>query len=186
MNKNQKNTLKGLYFKIIISVLFGVIGFFINFNDITIMEHFPFKINILPGLLFPLFITIAWGWRFGLLSALAGGTQTMFWLWSYWGFGLIYAGPIYTLWILWHGWWSDSQRKNKKWYKSPLFVEIPFRLFSEIAFLTVFPWLLSLNPESWNATHNIGTIPTEWFDMVLIKHTISSFLLPAVTCHFLE
>jgi hypothetical protein len=90
-------------FRILVSVAFGLIGFGVNFLDIELLDSPDFKVSILAGLLFPLIIALAWGWRYGLLSALAGGCQSMWWLWRDDGWGLLYAVPVFTLWIVWHG-----------------------------------------------------------------------------------
>ena len=68
-------------YKISISVLFGLAGFYTNFHTLV----FPFgeyTAAILIGLLFPMLITLSWGWKYGLLSALIGGCRTMWWLWA--------------------------------------------------------------------------------------------------------
>jgi hypothetical protein len=53
----------------------------INFHTIN-FPFPPYIAVVLIGLLFPMLITLAWGWRYGLLSALAGGCQAMWWLWG--------------------------------------------------------------------------------------------------------
>ena len=102
-----------LKIKVLISILFGLIGFILNFYAINFAQFVEFKANILIGLLFPLLVSLAWGWRYGLLTALAGGCQSMWWLWQSDGYGFLYAVPIFTLWIVWHGIWSDWRRRKK-------------------------------------------------------------------------
>jgi len=83
--------------RVAVAVAFGLIGFAVNFLDIEFMEGATFKISILAGLFFPLVVALAWGWRYGLLSALAGGCQTMWWLWQGdgWGFFIRYRYSRY-------------------------------------------------------------------------------------------
>ena len=172
--------------KAIISVGFGAIAFYINFHAINFFQFPQFKVSILMGLLFPLVITLAWGWRYGLLSALAGGCQSMWWLWQSDGYGFLYAVPIFTLWIVWHGVWSDYRKRHKstKWYHSMYAVELLFRIFSELGFYTVFRWLVSLNPPPWAPEISWSQVTYSWVHFVAIKHIITAYVL-LLLCHVL-
>lgn len=46
-------------FRMTLAVVFGLIGFSLNFLDIQILDTAEFKISILLGLFFPLFIALA-------------------------------------------------------------------------------------------------------------------------------
>jgi PAS domain S-box-containing protein len=167
-------------FRITLAVIFGLIGFSLNFLDIQILDTAEFKISILLGLFFPLFIALAWGWRYGLLSGLAGGGQSMWWLWYGDGWGILYAVPIFTLWIVWHGWWADVRQKSGyqyPWYQSVFAVEIPFRIVSELGFLTIFAGLISLNPPPWAPEITWDHVSLAWITTVAVKHTISGYIL---------
>ncbi|MCD4672849.1 MAG: PAS domain S-box protein [Anaerolineaceae bacterium] len=170
---------KRIYYRVLVSVVFGLIGFGINFLDIQLFESPAFKVSILAGLLFPLLIALAWGWRYGLLSALAGGCQAMWWLWRTDGYGLLYAVPVFTLWVVWHGYWADRRRKadRRRWYHSSFSVEIPFRVISELGFYTIFRGLVSLNPPPWNPSITWDYVALDWVNTVAIKHTITAYLL---------
>jgi len=136
-------------FRVSLAIIFGLIGFLLNFLDLQLLDTAEFKVSILVGLFFPLTIALAWGWRYGLLSALVGGCQSMWWLWQGDGWGVLYAVPVFSLWIVWHGWWAGVREKgeeNYPWYQSVFIVEVPFRILSELGFLTVFAGLVSLNP----------------------------------------
>lgn len=171
--------LKSLqYKKIIISIIFGLLGFWINFHSVRFMQFQDFQVSVLMGLLFPLMIAIFWGWKYGLLSALFGGCQSMWWLWYSDGYGILYAVPIFTLWIVWHGYWADFRKHHEyRWYYSIYVVEIGFRIFSEFGFYTVFRWLVALNPPPWapDITNNI--VPISWVNFVAIKHIITAYIL---------
>lgn len=165
--------------KLLVSVLFGVIGFWLNFLDIQLLDVPNFKISILPGLFFPLFIALAWGWRFGLVSALIGGCQSMWWLWANQGYGIFYSVPVYTAWIVWHGLWADirARKENRRWYWSSFAVEIPARVFIELGFLTVFSWLVSLNPPPWNPDITWDHVTFSWLYTVAVKHVLTVYIL---------
>ena len=51
-------------YKIIVSVLFGLLGFVVNFYSID-FPFPPYTATVLIGLLFPMLITLTWGWRYG-------------------------------------------------------------------------------------------------------------------------
>jgi len=60
-------TVKEILYKVTLSILFGLIGFYFNFH--TIM--FPcgdYTVALLLGLLFPLLIALSWGWKNGSWS----------------------------------------------------------------------------------------------------------------------
>ncbi|MEA2008683.1 MAG: GAF domain-containing protein, partial [Chloroflexota bacterium] len=178
MHKDTKVRHKKLY-RVLVAIVFGLIGFGVNFIDIELFESPTFKISILLGLLFPLLIAQAWGWRYGLLSALAGGCQTMWWLWGTNGYGFLYAVPVFTVWVVWHGYWADRRRSadERHWYYSALVVEIPFRIISELGFYTIFRWLVSLNPPPWNPSITWDNVPLSWVNTVAAKHFITAYLL---------
>ncbi len=166
--------------KVLISILFGLIGFILNFHTINFAQFVEFKASILLGLLFPLLITLSWGWRFGLLSALVGGCQSMWWLWRTDGYGVFYAVPVFTLWIVWHGIWADHRNFKgpaAKWYHSMYVVELIFRIISESGFYIIFRWLVSFNPPPWNPDITWSHVSYSWVNFVVIKHLLTAYIL---------
>ncbi len=165
--------------KTIVSVVFGLVGFAVNMFPLRIYEYQGIVVSILPGLIFPLFIAIIWGWKYGLISALAGGCQAMWFLWHGDGYGQLYSVPVYTLWIVWHGAVSDYRRKKKssKWYLNEYFADLFFRIFSELGFLTVFRWLVSKNPPFWDSSVVAADISRQWFVVTISKHVAFSLFL---------
>jgi PAS domain S-box-containing protein len=180
----QKTTV----YRIFLSILFGLIGFAVNFIDIQLIDSSLFKVSILLGLLFPLLIALAWGWRYGLLSALAGGCQAMWWLWSTDGYGFLYAVPVFTLWIVWHGYWAEKRQTldSYPWYYSEFVAEIPFRILIEIGFFTIFRWLVAQNPPFWDPSITWNYVSFDWVVLVAIKHTITAYLLLLLAHVFLH
>ncbi len=167
-------------YKISISIFFGIISFFMNFYTI----NFPFgeyTATILIGLLFPMLITLSWGWKYGLLSAIAGGCQTMWWLWGPSnGYAIFFVVPPFTLWIIWHGIFAEirKKQKNHKWWLSMYIVEIPFRILSSISLLTLSRWAITLNPPPWSWCSNApNTIPMHFSIFVTIKQAAVGFII---------
>jgi len=162
--------------KIIISIVFGLIGFLINSFSITIYDYKGIRIDILLGLLFPLIISIGWGWKYGLLSALFGGCQTMWFLWYTDGYGMLYSVPIFTLWIIFHGAISDLN-KNKKKYYNKYIAELFFRIVASIGFFTIFVFLISFNPPFWDIAITNKLVSYEWLKLLITKHIFESYFM---------
>lgn len=169
-----------LFYKISISLIFGLLGFYSNFHTI-IFQFGEFTIAILFGLIFPLLITLSWGWKYGLLSALAGGCQSMWWLWGPSnGYAVFLAVPPFTLWVLWHGFLSDLRKKadSYSWKLNMYLLEIPFRALSILIIFTVNRWAISMNPPPWSwAINSVNSIPMEFSIFVAVKQTSIAFIL---------
>ena len=167
-------------YKIIVSVLFGLLGFVVNFYSID-FPFPPYTATVLIGLLFPMLITLTWGWRYGLLSALAGGCQSMWWIWGPSnGYAIFTIVPPFTLWILWHGYFAGMRRKSadRKWWQNMYVVEIPFRILSTINLLTLVRWAVSLNPPPWGwASEAPNVVPMEFSIFVVIKQFVVGYVI---------
>lgn len=164
-------------YRALVSIALGLVGFAANFLDVELVESPTLRVSLLLGLAFPLLVAQAWGWRYGLLSALAGGCQSMWWLWASDGWGILYSVPVFTLWVTWHGYWSDRRREAGRVLYSPFLVEIPIRLAIELGFRTLFPWLVSHNPPPWDPSIAWHRVPAGWTNLVAIKHTITAYVL---------
>ncbi len=180
INKGMVLNKKIDIYKISISIIFGLLGFFLNFHNII----FPFgeyTAAILFGLLFPILITLSWGWKYGLLSALAGGCQSMWWIWGPSnGYAILLVVPPFTLWVVWHGIFTELRRKqeSENWWLSMYVVEIPFRILSSINLLTLSRWAITLNPPSWSWASNApNIIPMHFSVFVTIKQAAVGFIV---------
>ncbi len=167
-------------YRVAFSILFGLLGFYFNFHTI-VFPFGPYTIAVLFGLLFPLLITLSWGWKYGLLSALAGGCQSMWWVWGPSnGYAVIPAVLPFTLWIVWHGWFSDLRNKRQQtpWWMNVYFTEIVFRVFSTINLFTLTRWAISLNPPPWSWASNAPShVPLQISLFVSIKQAVCAIVL---------
>jgi PAS domain S-box-containing protein len=153
-------------YKILISVIFGLMGFALNFYPVDFIFYGYFRMSFLFGLLFPMLITLAWGWKYGLLSALFGGCQTMWILWiPQSGYGPLVSVPPFTLWIVWLGWFSRS--------KSNIYLgEIIFRIFNTLLLYTLFRLIVTLNEPP-----AITFIPLTLTHSIVFKEAVNGLLI---------
>ena len=167
-------------YKIIVSILFGLLGFVVNFYSID-FPFPPYTATVLIGLLFPMLIALTWGWKYGLLSALAGGCQSMWWIWGPSnGYAIFTIVPPFTLWVLWHGYFAEMRRKSdeQKWWQNMYVVEIPFRILTTINLYTLARWGISLNPPPWGwASEATSIIPMEFTNFVVIKQFVVGYVI---------
>nr|AAU83018.1 sensory transduction histidine kinase [uncultured archaeon GZfos26B2] len=153
-------------YKITISILFGFLGFAVNFYPVDFVFYGTYKMSFLLGLVFPMLITLAWGWRYGLLSALAGGCQTMWILWTPGsGYGPFVSVPPFTLWIVWHGWFLRTRY-------SIYLGELIFRIFNTALLYTVFRWAFTLNVPPANTY-----MPLAVAHSIVFKEAINGLLI---------
>ncbi len=181
LNKIQRN---GNAYKVIVSIIFGMIGFVLNFNTINFAFP-PYTATVLIGLLFPMLVAQVWGWKYGLLSAIAGGCQSMWWLWGPSnGYAIFAVAPPFTLWIVWHGIFAGIREntEKRKWWLNKYLVEIPFRILASINLLTLARWAVTLNPPSWGwASTSSSTIPMDFSRFVVIKQAAVGYIILLLT-----
>ncbi len=126
-------------------------------------------------------ITLTWGWKYGLLSALAGGCQSLWYLWGPSnGYAVFFVVPPFTLWIIWHGICADLRRKQKdhKWWLNIYAVEVPFRILSTINLYTLSRWAITLNPPPWDwASNSTNIISLHFSNFVVIKQAVVGYIV---------
>ena len=160
--------------KILISIGFGLFGFAVNFFPLE-FDLVPIRASFLLGLTLPMMVAQAWGWRYGLLSATLGlGCQSMWFMWVS-GWGMLASVPMFTLWVVWHGWWAGGLR-NGRWRISPYCGEIPFRIVNVLVICLVFPWLMQFNPAPWGGTDQTA-ISLNALGLVCLKETINAYVV---------
>ncbi len=167
----------------IIAALAGIVSYFICAFPIHLHFTANYELTVLAGLALPMFITVLWGWRYGLVSAVCGGA------WAVWfgglsqGFGIIYTTLMYVAWVVWHGVFSDLRLKNSnqpKWYHSLYSVELAFRVVFETGYFFIFPGLVALNPSAWMPVAAMTSVTTGWVIFTITSRILSGYLLMAV------
>ncbi|UCG80559.1 MAG: PAS domain S-box protein, partial [Desulfobacterales bacterium] len=137
---------KELIHKISISIACGLMGFCLNLRPFVFLlpEH---QFIFMPGLIFPMIVSLNWGWRYGLLSATFGvGCHT---LWAKGGWESVVTFFMLVFWIAWHGWCAGRFRNTGETKWNRYVAEIPFRIFNIIILYTIFTWTFQFNPPPW-------------------------------------
>ncbi|RLC27080.1 MAG: hypothetical protein DRH21_00230 [Deltaproteobacteria bacterium] len=62
MNKNITT------YKVAISIIFGLLGFAVNFYSVDFVFYSSNRMSFLFGLLFPMLIRLSWGWKNNLVE----------------------------------------------------------------------------------------------------------------------
>ncbi len=82
---------------------------------------------------------------------------------------------LYNLWIVWHGWCAEKKKKGILWHFYG--AEIPFRVFSTILHLTVFPWVFRFNPSPWAPQMTMTTAPAPFVNFIVFKLLIEGIMI---------
>ena len=162
-------------YKIVVSIILGLLGFFLNFYPL----HFyipPYKASLVLGLVFPMLISLSWGWKYALIALIPGlGGQTMWFLWvPINGWAPFVAIPVYNLWIVWHGW--CAQRKHRI-FANIYSAEICFRIFNTIILYTLFRWVWQFNPSPWAPNLTLTSAPMAFVNFIAFKQVAEGLII---------
>jgi PAS domain S-box-containing protein len=165
-------------YKVLSALLLGLIGFGVNFQAIR-FDFPPFQGMLMPGLVFPMLVALAWGWRYGLVSATLGlGCQTLWFIWLTDGcVAHLVSIPMLTLWIVWHGWCSSQSRKGHFTTHCIYLVEIPFRLGNTIVLYTVLYTALQWQPPTWMLSGQPGKYYLDIIHFYAIEQTVNGYIV---------
>ncbi len=160
--------------KIIISILFGLLGFICSLFPIE-YEFPPHKVGIVLGLIFPMLIAQAWGWRYGLVAATVGlGAMFPFVLWRDNGWPLLLVVTCHVLWFVWHGYWADQRQTEKPIWTQAMIIEIPYRAAYVLLFLTIGPMLMRIPSAPWSP-EPVTPMPQPVLYAITIKEILNAY-----------
>ena len=167
--------------KIWLSALFGILSLMLSPFGITAILG-ETRIDIPWALFLPILISMAYGWRFGLFTGLAGGALFPFLLWSDNGWSNLSTTLVYLFFYALLGIaYSKSYFKKIK--------KIPLRVFVVIGstiivfyvyYLFIFNLVLKLNPAFW-AKNTINSLPIEVLYSFLLKESVNVIILTIIS-----
>jgi len=163
--------------KIILPIIAGLLCFvFAPFNksyDVGVTV-----INIPWSLIFPIIISIAYGYKSGIIAAVSGGAFYSFILWEENGWAnIINSSNIFIL-IIFVGFIFHYIRNIKSNKKVLLIVTtiITYFLFYSFLYLVAFKYFLSLNPPFW--TDNVvNSYPPNVILSIYVKNIVNYALI---------
>jgi len=159
--------------KIILSVLFGIVSLLASPYGIEFMLG-NIRIDLPWSLLFPIFIAMGLGWRYGLLAGLSGGAFFPFLLWGEDGWANVSTSILYLAFFSLLGLAADK-RYSTKIAILPIRLALALFIYASINCLYdyfIFNRMLSLNPSFWNA-HAITSLPQEILNGFVFKDIIN-------------
>lgn len=167
--------------KIWISILLGILSLVVSPFGITAILG-ETRIDIPWALFLPILISMAYGWRFGLLAGLSGGALYPFLLWPNNGWANVSTTMVYLLYYALLGIAYDkSIIKNIK--------KIPVRVFIVIDliiivfclyYLLLFNPILKLNPAFW-VENSINNFPIRVLQSLLLKNSVNIIILTIIS-----
>lgn len=178
LNNILKKTLTRRY-KLIFSISLGIMGLFYNLLNIKIFGLDNININIILGFIFPLLISLVWGWRYGLISAIIVGLPTILLL-PYTDIYLnIFLVTVCVIWITYHGAMSHYRGRDiqLKWYRSMYVKEILFRSIFFIIFYVIVPTITSFNNIQQQSDITIKVFSKGYENYMIIENVVMSYLL---------
>ena len=173
MYQLPKITKENLY-KIFISIVLGLIGLCLNIRPFVFLLP-PHEIKFMVGLVCPMIVSLRWGWRYGLLSAIFCLAFNPLWIKG--GWISVVTVLMFILWVVWHGWCGKKfgNTGDKKW--NPYLFEIPFRLFNTLILYTIFRWVFQFNPPPWASKMTLTSASLTFVNVTAIEAVVNGYLI---------
>ncbi|MDC7219245.1 MAG: PAS domain S-box protein [Spirochaetales bacterium] len=165
-------------YKSIWSVVLGLTGFIVNFSPIHIQVG-TYDVGVLWGLIFPMVVAMAWGWKYGLIASLLGlGGLTNWFLWPENGWLNVLTSLLTCGWFVWHGFLAKIKFSKSlfKWFL-PFAGEALWRAFSFFTKYTLAPILLAQEPPFWAPKAYSGPISLPLLRYILVKGSINGLVV---------
>ena len=159
--------------KTVLSIVSGVLCFILSPYGIQ-MTWETITISLPWSILFPVLISMVYGWKYGLISGLSGGALFPFYLWKNNGYADITTSVIYLLFYFLLGMTNNQRlvKKIKSHYIRIFIVTAISVIVFKIYYKFIFNYLLSLNPPFW-INNAIKFLPHEILNGFFIKDSIN-------------
>ena len=173
MDQNS-NITKECIHKIGISIAFGLVGFCLDFYPFVFLP-LHHKFVFMAGLVFPMIVSLNWGWRYGFVSVTFGvGCQTV-WVKGGWESAVTVA--ISIIWIVWHGWCARRFRRTGEIIWNRYIAEIPFRILSTILLYMTFKSIYQFNPAIWEPESTKTAISMSSASITVLETMVNGYLI---------
>lgn len=166
-------------YKVLVSVMFGLLGFIGSFNSIQ-FNYVNTKIIINWSLIFPLLVAMTWGKRYGCISIFWGLMIFHTFIYArYNGWACFVSVFSLYIWIMLLGYSTEERPKIRKFYTNVYFLQFIYIIIRLLLYFIAFPFLYRFNPPFWypaaNTAIDYGTITAFAFKSIIIE-----FILLAV------
>ena len=138
------------FYRLFTAGLAGLLGFFLSVYGIEVNLEKVY-INLPWSLIFPIIVSMAWGWQWGLVAGVSGGAFYPFLLWTYTGYGNLLDVTIIFGLLITVSFWKNIGNENST-LKQRIFFWIRFFLFlvaMTLGYRFLFNPLLAMNPPFW-------------------------------------
>ncbi len=173
-------------YKIFISILAGALCFFLSPFGIH-MGFGIIQVSIPWSIIFPIIISLAFGWKYALVSAASGGALYPFYLWEYDGYANITNALVYTISYILISFINDKKVISfiHSYYVrlTLIFILISITIFGYYEF--VFESMLSINPPFWTDTTHVK-IEAGVLNGIIIKDSINYLVIILVSSTLLK
>lgn len=169
--------------KFIIAIVSGMLCLFGSFYSLR-FAFSTIEIKIVWSLVFPMLVTLAWGYQYGIISLTLGlAFLYPFFIWPSNGWANIVTVATSFLWILFQGYASGKREAEKKVYNL-YFIQIIYTVIPLLLYTTVYPFIYKFNPPFWNKAA-LTAISSELVTIITIKVILNEFLIIAICDVFL-
>lgn len=172
-------TIKFEWYKLFVSILFGLIGFWGAFHSI-VLDYSDFKINILWSFIFPILVCLAWGYRYGLVSMVLGLMcfHPVF-LWPNEGWACFIVTLDILFWVLIQGFGCQRRLQKPRLRNNIYFLQGVYSLVLVLDYMLLFPGALALNA-FWINGNAITHIDFKSILIIIVKGILSEFIIIAI------
>ena len=169
----------GTVTKVCASLLMGWLAFALS--QVAIGVDDLYNLRIFWSLIFPLILSMGWGWRYALISGLPGlAAFVPFYATPEQGWVNVMTSALLLIWLVFMGLCSQWQRaKGKRHYWSYFFLCL-FLLLLALCYLTLYERLLHCNPPFWMDGGAKRFTAYSTIGVMTINLGISLFLFAAV------
>ncbi|WP_234124027.1 ATP-binding protein [Clostridium hydrogenum] len=176
VNKKVSDLVSTNLYKILISIILGLIGFVGTFFTLRFKVN-KFYLDFVWSLIFPALVTQAWGIKYGIISAFAGlSIFHPFYLWGNEGWACFVNFFTTIFWFVLHGYGAEKRKKSKKYFYNIYFIEVVCFLIAVLSYFFLFPLVIKYNTH-FLYKHVITQISIEDIHIFFIKRIIQDFFI---------